>query len=233
MSEVPPDGLVTLAREGEGPHEVALRPRTSGGVTVHELIVDGSFAMDSAEFASEQELARVAHAHLGRVLVGGLGLGYTAQRLILDGAAHVDVIELSEPLLRWARAGLTPALIEVASSPVVTLHHADVADVLRDGLPGEPNITWDAVLLDVDNGPDFLLHDFNGALYEGPLLAAALNRVASGGMLAIWCQQANRQLADDLCVIARDRPGARVAGVDIPVRRGDRAFTYVVYVVTM
>ena len=91
------DDLITLARAETPTGEIALRRR--GDIT--ELIVNGVFAMDSSEVTSEIALADASP--LGRVLVGGLGLGYTAARLLERGASEVDVVELAAPLIDWAR----------------------------------------------------------------------------------------------------------------------------------
>jgi spermidine synthase len=94
---------VIIARAETPAGEVALRRRDG----VDELVVNGVFAMDSAEVTSELALADAAGSPPGRVLVGGLGLGYTAARLLDAGAERLRVVELAEPLLEWASAGLT------------------------------------------------------------------------------------------------------------------------------
>ena len=101
-------GAVTLAR-ADTPHgEVALRRRGE----VLELVVDGAFAMDTVDTSTEVALAERAlrrHPAPHRVLVGGLGLGMTARAVLADPRVHhVDVVELAEPLVCWARDGLVP-----------------------------------------------------------------------------------------------------------------------------
>jgi len=204
---------ITVAR-ADTPHgEVALRRR--GGVD--ELIVDGVFAMDSAETTSELALADAAP--LGRVLVGGLGLGYTAGRLLDRGASHLDVVELAAPLLDWARAGLTPRLARVASDARVSLHHGDVADWAQahEG-------PWEAILLDVDNGPSFLIHAHNARVYAEGWLRLFWSRLAPGGALVVWCEEPSPALWDALRSIAPDTEELLV-----PVDREGRSFTYALY----
>lgn len=242
--------LHTLARY-EGPRgEVVLRRRRGGdpgartgvigapwgvqggssplarGTEVEELIVNGVFAMDSAETFTEQQLAEVALAgrRRSRVLVGGLGLGYTAAAL-LAGVDRLDVVEIEECLVEWAYAGLTPTLAAVAADPRVRLHTADVAAVLAGG--GGPRGPWDAIVLDVDNGPDFLIHDANAALYAGPGLATAYARLAAGGTLAIWCQGP----APDLLAALRRISGTAAGHTYRRVRQG-RELAYAIYTVT-
>ena len=100
-----------IARANTPVGEVVLRRRED----VDELVVNGVFAMDSAEVTSELALADAAGSPPGRVLVGGLGLGYTAARLLDAGAEFVRVVELADPLITWAREGLTEQLGRVAA----------------------------------------------------------------------------------------------------------------------
>ncbi|MVA76307.1 hypothetical protein GC722_09760 [Auraticoccus sp. F435] len=220
-----PVSLTTLAR-AQGPRgELALRERRSPGTApVHELVVNGAFAMDSAEVASERRLAELVaeRGRLGRVVVGGLGLGYTAAALLDAGVQRLEVVELEPDLVAWARAGLTEQLGRVAADPRCTLHTADVVSWLEEAATG-----WaDAVLLDVDNGPDFLIHPDNARLYSAPLLARALALLVPGGLLAVWCQGRTPELQQAL---TRLGPTEEVV---VPVRRGRHAIGYAIYLTT-
>lgn len=214
--------LVTLARSSTPRGEVALRRRGS----VEELVVNGTFAMDSTETSSERELGRLARG-AGRVLVGGLGLGYTIAAVLDEAdrgayAVAVDVVELEADLVTWAHEGRTPTLARAATDPRVRLWTGDVATVLagrREDLPGP----WDAILLDVDNGPDFLIHAENDALYAEPGLRDAYARLAPGGLLAIWCQAPSPPLLAALALIDASAQETRH-----DVQREGRTFTYAV-----
>ena len=178
----------TMARHNGPRGEVVLRRRSGNGPDVDELIINGVFAMDSSETSTERALAQLA---LGgqtqcRVLLGGLGLGYTAAQLLAAEVGHLDVVEIEACLVEWANAGLTSTLASIARDPRAALHVVDIAMVLtgRSDVRGP----WHAIVLDVDNGPDFLLHRSNSALYTQANLAAAYAQLAGGGTLAIWCQ---------------------------------------------
>lgn len=218
------DRVETLGRAGRGDHEVALRRRTTPGRVIHELIVNGAFAMDSSDVSSEIALADAA-ADARTALVGGLGLGYTGARLLEHGVRVLDVVELEPALIEWAKQGLTRTLEYVGSNPRVRLHHGDLGDVLAGR--GGPEGPWDAILFDVDNGPDFLIHQANAALYQPDVLAAALDRLNPGGVLAIWCQQTTPSLREAL-----ESLEARVKEMIIPVRRDGRDLAYAIYVAT-
>ena len=207
--------LVTLARADSALGEIALRRRGE----VVELVVNGVFAMDSVETCSELALADAAGIPPGRVLVGGLGLGFTAARLLDNGAARVDVVELAAPLVEWARNGVTDRLGRVASDPRVTLHDGDIADWI-----GADQGPRDAVLLDVDNGPGFLLHDRNRRLYRADHLAAVRAMLAPGGVLVVWCEAPSPGLLATLRTLDPD-----AEELLIPVEREGRSFDYALY----
>lgn len=192
--------------------EVVLRRRGD----VDELVVNGVFAMDSAEVASERALADAAGSPPGRVLVGGLGLGYTAARLLDAGAAQLRVVELAGPLVTWAREGHTEQLGRLAHDARVELVTGDIAEHV-DGV-------WDAILLDVDNGPSFLIHDHNQRVYAEDFLRTCLKALVPGGRLVVWCEAESPALASTL-----ERIAGRVELISVPVTRQGRSFDYALY----
>ncbi len=234
-----------IARAESARGEVVLRRRPTAAGFIDELIVNGAFAMDSAETSSERALGRMAK-DADRVLLGGLGLGYTADEVLTSSVRRLDIVELEAPLIEWARLGKTEVLHLVASDPRVRFHAGDIADVLNSRtraepveVPGDlstsssqanPTGPWDAILLDVDNGPDFLIHSQNSVLYTAPLLAATYQQLTPGGLLAIWCQgtttsleSALRRLGDavDVCRLDVTRAARRVEYVIYTLRRGN------------
>ncbi|WP_160145276.1 hypothetical protein [Phycicoccus sp. SLBN-51] len=213
---------MTVAREVTPHGEVALRRRGE----VLELVVDGAFAMDTVDTSTERLLASVALAEVAeprRVLDGGLGLGFTARAVLADPRVeHLDVVELAEPLVRWARESLVSELAGL-EGPRCALHVADVLDVLH-GRAG-PEGPWDLVLLDVDNGPDFLVHAHNAALYDGPALAAARAALRPGGALVVWSSHRAPALLAGLEAVAGDE----VAELVVVVEREGRSLDYALY----
>jgi len=212
--------LRELGRATGAHGEVLLRRR--GAVT--ELIVDGVFAMDDVDTSTERALAtetlrRCPGAGL-RVLVGGLGLGWTAATVLAEPrVAEVTVAELQPALVRWAGAGLLPGL-PAEPDERLRLTVADVAAALAEDPGG-----WDAVLLDVDNGPAFLVHESNASLYSDAGLATAVAALRPGGVLAIWSADPAPELADRLTAL----PGTTdVEHLVLPVERDGRRFDYAI-----
>jgi spermidine synthase len=176
---------VEVARAQSPRGEVVLRERREPGApAVLELRVNGVFVMDTLETTSERALARAALElveHPARVLVGGLGLGYTALEVLADSRVEsCVVVELEHAVVDWMRDGTIghgPALLADDRLQVVV---GDVATVLAEA--GEA--AYDLVLLDVDNGPDNLVHEANAPLYREPFLE--VSRRATGQLLVIW-----------------------------------------------
>ncbi|MGQ7294854.1 spermine/spermidine synthase domain-containing protein [Quadrisphaera sp. KR29] len=183
--------------------EVVLRRRaTGGGGALVELVVGGVLVMDDGDASTERLLARAAldalaaDGHRGgagwRVLVGGLGLGFTLVEVLTDPrVGEAVVVELEPSVVGWVRAGLVPATAGALRDPRARAVVADVVVALREAAPG----SLDAVLLDVDNGPGFLVAPANARLYDDGGLAAAAAALAPGGVLAVWCSHDPAQLA--------------------------------------
>jgi spermidine synthase len=221
------ESIETIARH-EGPRgEVVLRRRLGAGRSVEELIINGAFAMDSSDNSTESLLGELAvlSGRTRRVLVGGLGLGYTVAAISARIVDRIDVVEIEQCLIDWAYQRVTPTLTAVASDPRVRLYTADVRLVL-EGLGDGPIGPWDAIVLDVDNGPEFLIHAENRSLYTEAGLRAAYAQLAVDGTLAIWCQGPAPPLRD---VLERIAPSVREHIIE--VTRGERSFPYAIYTV--
>lgn len=144
--------------------------------------------MNSRMHASEDALAELGCAVIAsrpapRVLVGGLGMGFTLAAALkaLGPDGLVTVAELVPEVVEWNKGPLGECAGFPLNDPRTHVHVGDVAELLRRG-----QAAYDAVLLDVDNGPEGMTHHGNGWLYSPPGLAAAQRTLRPGGVLAVW-----------------------------------------------
>ena len=177
-AQVPGDsGELRLYRRGK---EFSIR------VNAFELM--NSSAHGSEEALAELACARIAHRSGPRVLIGGLGMGYTLAAALrrLGPKARVVVAELVPELVAWNRGPLAALAGNPLQDNRVSIQEADVAQVLQ-----AEQRAYDAVLLDVDNGPEGLTRQGNDWLYARPGLEAAFAALRPGGALAIWSASPN------------------------------------------
>jgi spermidine synthase len=228
-------GVLTLAKSASDRGELVLLRRADGAL---ELRVNGLFAMDTAETASERQLAsaaiEAATARRGAadgslsVLVGGLGLGFTVAALLDDArVGAVLVAEIEPDLVRWHRTGLVPSPHRAADArsvlddPRVEVVVADVSAVVD----AQPPHRHDLLLLDVDNGPGFLLYAANAPLYREPFLQSCAAAVRPGGAVAIWSASEAPSLEDEM-----GRVFETASRLAVSVRLNDRRTHYHLYV---
>ena len=160
--------------------EVIIRRRDDGAL---ELRVNGVFVMDDVETSSERLLARSAVSSGARdVLVGGLGLGFTTRELLASpDVRRVVVAELHGEIVDLMRDGSIPGA-DLLNDPRLEVVVGDVRDVVA----GRPEASFDAILLDVDNGPDFLVHDANAQVYRDEFVATCAARLTAEWCLSVW-----------------------------------------------
>jgi spermidine synthase len=188
------DELV-LARRGD---EYAIRLR-------------GAELMNSRSHASEEALARLACTGLARtrdarVLIGGLGMGFTA-RAALDALApdaRITIVELVPEVVAWNRDHLAALARRPLEDPRIDVRVGDVAATI-----GEAHDAWHAILLDVDNGPDAFTAPANAALYGLKGLIAARRALVKDGALGVWSVEDDKKFTDRL----------RGAGLDVERHR--------------
>lgn len=158
----------------------------------HEFVIKLGVAelMTSRLSASEEALATLAAEKLRgrpkpRVLIGGLGMGFTlrAAEAAFGADAEIVVAELVPAVVRWARGPMAELFAGSLDKPGVAIVEADVAALIRAPKPG-----YDAILLDVDNGPEGMTQAANDALYSLRGLAEARAALKPGGVLAVWSQ---------------------------------------------
>lgn len=154
----------------------------------YEIRAGGYQLMSNEDESSSRSLAEIGcrgleGARSGRVLVGGLGMGFTLRAALEHSGpgVTVEVAELVPAVVDWNR----DILGELAGHPLddarTVLHVDDVRDCIRRG-----RARYDAILLDVDNGPDALAHPANDALYGGRGVAEAWDALRPGGALGVW-----------------------------------------------
>ncbi|MCF2525760.1 spermidine synthase [Yinghuangia sp. KLBMP8922] len=186
-----------------------------------EIISNGTFLMDTRDGTSERLLVRAAVAALPgtglRVLVGGLGVGFSLGEAAAHPAVgHVTVVEREAPVIAWQRGPLAPFSGHALYDPKVEVRQADLVAWAHDsGASGghEAVETFDALCLDIDNGPDWTVTDSNRSLYGEAGLRALRRRLAPGGVLAVWSAAASPEFEKRLGTVF-----ARVQVEEIPVR---------------
>lgn len=187
-----------VARSESERGELVLRRRhgDEGGPVVLELRANGVFVMDTAGHASEHALADAALTLVDpprRVLVGGLGLGFTLDRVLGDRRVErCDVVEIEPALVDWMRDGTIPHGRQLLADRRARVLVADVATALAEAGPS----SYDVVLLDVDNGPGQLVHEANAGLYDVPFLRLVHERLSPAGALVVWSAHRAPQLTD-------------------------------------
>ncbi len=186
--EMTPLGILCLRRR-----ELLGRP----GTVVTEITLDHEFLMSSLHTDSERALARFAlEEHPGRdlrVLIGGLGLGYTAREALQsDRVALVEVIELLPPVIHWLAGGLVPLSAELGAEPRFVPVEGDA----YASLLAPPEKTFDLILIDIDHSPDDRLGRASDRFYTADGLAIAKQHLAPGGVLAVWSYEESPPFAE-------------------------------------
>jgi spermidine synthase len=152
------------------------------------IVLERNELMNSRMSGSEEALATMTAERLhGRAtqhwLIGGYGMGFTlrAALAVLGPQARITVAELVPEIVAWARGPMAQLTSGCLDDPRVTVVEADVAELIAAGRG-----RYDAILLDVDNGPDALVRAANDRLYTPAGLAAAKAALRPGGVLAVW-----------------------------------------------
>jgi spermidine synthase len=204
-ADIPEGGQLRLFRRGEE----------------YSIMLGATELMNSRSGGSEQALASLALGHVRnrknpKILIGGLGLGFTLRAALAEvgGGATMMVAELVPAVIDWAKGPLAHLLGDLISDPRVTVVQGDVAELI-----GAARGEFDAILLDVDNGPDGLTIAANDRIYDMAGLARARAALTAGGVLAVWSSAPDQAFTRSLrksgfeveenAVRARGRRGAR------------------------
>jgi spermidine synthase len=180
-----------VARAESPRGEIVLRERRDpeagpNAPVVLELRVNGVFVMDTFETSSEKGLATAALKRVEtprNVVIGGLGLGFTAHEVLADQRVErLVVVEVEDALVQWMRDGTVPHGPAYLADERLTVMTADIRVAMAEATPA----AYDLVLLDVDNGPGFLVHDENEEIYQRDFLEMTERCLRPGGALVIW-----------------------------------------------
>ncbi len=169
------------------------------GAVVTEVILNDEFLMSSYYTDSERVLASQAlemvEGHNLQVLVGGLGLGYTAAEVLASKrVGHVDVVEFLPPVIDWLSQGLIPLADSLKRDPRLSVSQGDVYKRLME----EPQKQYDVILIDVDHSPDENLDGANGLFYSEDGLKAARKHLTKNSVLGVWSYAESSSFTDAL-----------------------------------
>jgi Spermine/spermidine synthase domain len=236
--------MVTVARAESERGELLLRRREADGAL--ELRVNGVLVMDTSEASSERLLGTAALELLAgsdpgtdspagsptarrsrsssdgvrrlAVLVGGLGLGYTLREVLREPAvSRVVVAEIEPVLVEWHRRGLIPHAPAPLADSRVLVDARDVRTVVEE----QAADSLDLILLDVDNGPDYLVYADNARLYRPAFLSRCRESLAPDGVIAVWSSNPAPELAEALGEVF-----AACQHIVVPVTLGSRHASY-------
>ncbi len=161
------------------------------------IMLGGNELMNSRRSGSEQALATVACERIrgrakAQILIGGLGMGFTLRAAlgVLGADARIIVAELVPAVVTWARGPMAEVFGDSLTDPRVAIREADVGEMIRSA-----RSSYDAILLDVDNGPDGLSRPSNDRLYDLAGLSAAGASLRPGGVLAVWSSKPDMKFA--------------------------------------
>jgi spermidine synthase len=209
----------TLAKVATAEGQLELRQR---GAREMLIVIDGRVLMTSKDRRSEEALAQLACEPLAsrrgpRVLIGGLGMAYTVRAALdaLPRDAHVTVAELTAEVEAWCRGPLAPLTDGAVSDPRVRVVIDDVARVIA----AAPRASYDAIVLDLYEGPHAATQRADDPFYGAAALGRTRAALAPGGALTVWSEE-----ADDAFAKRFARAGFRVE-----THRFGSSRTHVVY----
>jgi spermidine synthase len=199
----------------EGPHgEVVLRRHGE----LLQIIANGCFLMDTSDGRSERLLVQAASDALdGRpgpsVLIGGLGVGFSLAHAAADPRwGRITVVERERAVIDWHLDGPLSALsADALADPRTRIVEADLVAHVN-----ETSDTYDALCLDIDNGPSWTVTDDNGSLYSASGLARCARVLKPGGVLAVWSAEPSPEFEGTL----RNAGFRQVRTEEVPVARG-------------
>jgi spermidine synthase len=217
------------------------RRSLSSGLDVYEIKLGDEYLMSSQFTAAEIDLARLGLAALTRaalarrdidVVVGGLGLGYTAQAVLEHSSVRsLVVVDALAEVIEWHQQGLLPLGKQLTGDPRCRLVHGDffAMTLSAEGYdPKTPRRRFDALLVDIDHSPQKLLHPRHAALYGPDGLARLASHLHAGGVFALWSNDPPDEAFIAVLKTVFDKPVAHV--VTFPDAQGTGEASNTVYV---
>lgn len=208
--------------------EISLRRRydLTARQDVFEVRLGEEYLMSSLFTAGEQALATLALDEIDRaglhVLVGGLGLGYTAHAALADArVAEVTVLDALEPVLSWHQRGLLPDVAGLATDPRCRLQLGDFFAHVSD----RPGPSYDVILVDIDHTPRHVLHPDHAAFYTPAGLRAMRRHLTAGGVFALWSDDPPDTEFTAVLAAAFATARAEVVSFANPLTRGESSNT--------
>jgi spermidine synthase len=220
-----PWSLIDTARIPGGEGELRLMRRGAE----FSIMLGNNELMNSRLSGSEQALAtlsceRIDSRSAPHILIGGLGMGFTLRAALanLDPKARVVVAELVPAVVAWARGPMAELHGASLTDPRVSIQEMDVGRLIRSA-----RASYDAILLDVDNGPGGLTREANDGLYDIEGLRAARRALRRDGVLAVWSSGPDRNFTSRL-----RKTGFRVDEVKVRANGGRGGARHVVWIAT-
>ncbi len=191
--------------------DISLRKRSEPRLDnqiIYEVKLGDEFLMSSLFVEAEEQLSTLGLAAIKAngfndaldIVVGGLGLGYTAITALNDNAVHrMRVIDVMQPVINWHQQGILPIGDVLATDPRSELIYGDFFAIATTDTEGFLDVQQvDAVLLDIDHSPSHWLNDGNSSFYSQASLKAMSNKIKSGGIFGLWSNELPDQAFVDL-----------------------------------
>lgn len=215
---------------------ISLRRRSDprlGGKILYEVKLGEAFLMSSLFVEAEEELAALAlqtqEDEELDVIVGGLGLGYTAAEVLNDEAVHsVTVVEVLKPVIDWHKLGLVPIGDRLAADSRCYLLHADFFELAVSDAGFDrrnPGRLWHAILVDIDHSPSHWLAEGNRSFYTPEGLSSVAGKLHPGGVFGLWSNDAPDEKFQELLDSVFDTSEAHVVTFPNPYTGGESSNT--------
>ncbi|MDO9081560.1 MAG: spermidine synthase [Desulfuromonadales bacterium] len=180
--------IYSVSTEDEGTLQLRQRGAKDFLITIGTQVLMNSAAHRSEVALGQLACAPLRHHPRSRVLVGGLGMGYTLRSVLdhLPATAQVVVAELNPIVVQWCQGPLAVLTNSVVTDPRVTVEIGDVAALIKRSAVGVGEAGFDAIVLDLYRGPHFYADAENDPLYGNKAILAARQALNAGGILAVW-----------------------------------------------